>query len=287
METIKASEDIDHARRRFFGAAALTIATAQLGMMGSSNAQTKTSQAPAVRPGTNTSFASLKQINAGLLDVGYAEVGPADGPPVILLHGWPYDIHSYVDVAPSLASAGYRVIVPYTRGYGTTRFLSSETSAIRWKESALCHSRACKGRLPDNRPTPAKGRHRRSCRVSYGQPVPQNYRRAIGRSDFRVTDVQQAGVNLLQRSKGRVGPRPAGRRLRRLRVRVRRTRLFWWAVAMVGDAAPKKRAASMVDVFGRFDRFHFFLIDRTGCGLFRRSPTGAPSEAHTFGFREL
>ena len=127
METIKASEDIDHARRRFFGAAALTIATAQLGMMGSSNAQTKTSQAPAVRPGTNTSFASLKQINAGLLDVGYAEVGPADGPPVILLHGWPYDIHSYVDVAPSLASAGYRVIVPYTRGYGTTRFLSSET----------------------------------------------------------------------------------------------------------------------------------------------------------------
>jgi pimeloyl-ACP methyl ester carboxylesterase len=127
MDTIKTSEDIDHPRRRFFGAAALTIATAQLGMLGSSNAQTKMSQLPAVRPGTNTSFASLKQINAGLLDVGYAEAGPADGPPVILLHGWPYDIHSYVDVAPSLASAGYRVIVPYTRGYGTTRFLSSET----------------------------------------------------------------------------------------------------------------------------------------------------------------
>ena len=75
----------------------------------------------------NTSFASLKQIDAGLLNVGYAEAGPADGPAVILLHGWPYDIYSYVDVAPLLASAGYRVIVPYLRGYGTTRFLSSET----------------------------------------------------------------------------------------------------------------------------------------------------------------
>ena len=71
--------------------------------------------------------APLKQIDAGLLNVGYAEAGPADGPAVILLHGWPYDIHSYVDVAPLLASAGYRVIVPYLRGYGTTRFLSSET----------------------------------------------------------------------------------------------------------------------------------------------------------------
>ena len=69
----------------------------------------------------------MKQIDAGLLNVGYAEAGPADGPAVILLHGWPYDIHSYVDVAPLLASAGYRVIVPYLRGYGTTRFLSSET----------------------------------------------------------------------------------------------------------------------------------------------------------------
>ena len=82
---------------------------------------------PAIKPGTNTSFASLKQIDAGLLSIGYAEAGPADGPAVILLHGWPYDIHSYVDVAPLLASAGYRVIVPYLRGYGTTRFLSSDT----------------------------------------------------------------------------------------------------------------------------------------------------------------
>jgi pimeloyl-ACP methyl ester carboxylesterase len=72
-------------------------------------------------------FASLKQIDAGLLNVGYAEAGPSNGPAVILLHGWPYDIHSYVDVAPLLASAGYKVIVPYLRGYGTTRFLSNET----------------------------------------------------------------------------------------------------------------------------------------------------------------
>ena len=77
--------------------------------------------------GTNTSFGLLKQIDAGVLNVGYAETGPTDGRTVILLHGWPYDIHSYVDVAPLLAKAGYRVIVPYLRGYGTTRFLSSDT----------------------------------------------------------------------------------------------------------------------------------------------------------------
>ncbi len=77
--------------------------------------------------GTNTAFGPLKQIAAGLLDVGYVEAGPAEGPAVILLHGWPYDIHSYVDVAPLLAAKGYRVIVPYLRGYGTTRFLSAET----------------------------------------------------------------------------------------------------------------------------------------------------------------
>ena len=76
---------------------------------------------------TNTSFGSLKQINAGLLNVGYAEAGPTDGPAVMLLHGWPYDIHSYVDVVPRLSKAGYLVIVPYVRGYGTTRFLSSNT----------------------------------------------------------------------------------------------------------------------------------------------------------------
>jgi pimeloyl-ACP methyl ester carboxylesterase len=70
---------------------------------------------------------SLKQIDAGVLSIGYAEAGPAAGPPVILLHGWPYDIHSFVEVAPLLASRGYRVIVPFLRGYGSTRFLSSDT----------------------------------------------------------------------------------------------------------------------------------------------------------------
>jgi pimeloyl-ACP methyl ester carboxylesterase len=130
MNTIEMSEDIDHHRRRFFRTAALSIAAAQFGMIGSADAQpgkAKSAQLPAIKPGTNTSFASLKQIDAGVLNVGYAEAGPADGPVVVLLHGWPYDIHSFVDVAPLLASAGYRVIVPYLRGYGTTRFLSSET----------------------------------------------------------------------------------------------------------------------------------------------------------------
>jgi pimeloyl-ACP methyl ester carboxylesterase len=127
MDEIRISEAIDHHRRRFFGTAALTIAAAQLGMIGSSDAQTQSTQLPAIKPGTNTSFGPLKQMEAGLLNVGYAEAGPANGLAVILLHGWPYDIHSFVDVAPLLASAGYRVIVPYLRGYGTTRFLSSDT----------------------------------------------------------------------------------------------------------------------------------------------------------------
>ena len=124
------SEEINHDRRRFFSTAAMTIAAAQLGMFGSASAQsgkTKPANLPAIKPGTNKSFGALKQIDAGVLNVGYAEAGPANGPAVILLHGWPYDIHSFVDVAPLLASAGYRVIVPYLRGYGTTRFLSSET----------------------------------------------------------------------------------------------------------------------------------------------------------------
>ncbi len=80
-----------------------------------------------MKPGTDTSFSTLKQIDAGVLNVGYADAGPAAGPAVVLLHGWPYDIHSFVDVAPMLASKGYRVIVPYLRGYGTTRFLSDST----------------------------------------------------------------------------------------------------------------------------------------------------------------
>ncbi|MBV9559118.1 MAG: alpha/beta hydrolase [Bradyrhizobium sp.] len=120
---------IDHSRRRFIGAAAMTVAASHLALDGSAEAQSARPNRPAltVKPGTNTSFASLKQIDAGLLNVGYAEAGPADGPPVILLHGWPYDIHSFVDVAPVLAAEGHRVIVPYLRGYGTTRFLSDST----------------------------------------------------------------------------------------------------------------------------------------------------------------
>ena len=130
MDTSRTSEPINLQRRRFFGTAAMSIAAAQFILTGSAAAQSATEKpaaAAAIKPGTNTSFAPLKQIDAGLLDVGYAEAGPADGPAVILLHGWPYDIYSFVDVAPLLASAGYHVIIPYLRGYGTTRFLSSDT----------------------------------------------------------------------------------------------------------------------------------------------------------------
>jgi pimeloyl-ACP methyl ester carboxylesterase len=127
MPIWKASETVDPQRRRLFSAAAMTIAAAQLNLIGSADAQTSKRKLASVRSGANTSFGPLKQINAGVLNVGYAEAGPADGDPVILLHGWPYDIHSYVDVAPLLAAAGYRVIVPYLRGYGTTRFLSNDT----------------------------------------------------------------------------------------------------------------------------------------------------------------
>jgi pimeloyl-ACP methyl ester carboxylesterase len=119
------SEEINHDRRRLLGTAVLSLAAAELAIVGAADAQS--GKMGPIKPKTNTSFAPLKQIDAGLLNVGYAEAGPANGPPVILLHGWPYDIYSFVDVAPLLASAGYRVIVPYVRGYGTTRFLSSET----------------------------------------------------------------------------------------------------------------------------------------------------------------
>src|SRR5271167_525592 len=124
------SEEINNNRRSFLGMAAMTVAAAQLGVSGSLDARVggaSSSAASTSTPSKNTSFGPLKQIDAGVLNVGYAEAGPASGPAAILLHGWPYDIHSFVDVAPALASAGYRVIVPYLRGYGTTRFLSNET----------------------------------------------------------------------------------------------------------------------------------------------------------------
>ena len=117
-------------RRRFLGAAVGTVAAAGRLMAESLDREegdnTQVGSNPA-RPRGARSFSGLKQIDAGVLNVGYAEDGPADGPAVILLHGWPYDIHTYVDVAPLLAAKGCRVIVPYLRGYGTTRFRSSDT----------------------------------------------------------------------------------------------------------------------------------------------------------------
>lgn len=114
MDKTMQSETIDHRRRLIVGAAAMTFAGIELAMNKSAHA-------------AQSGFGSLKEINAGVLSVSYAEAGPADGPPVILLHGWPYDIHTYVDVAPLLAAKGYRLIVPFLRGYGGTRFLSDQT----------------------------------------------------------------------------------------------------------------------------------------------------------------
>jgi pimeloyl-ACP methyl ester carboxylesterase len=119
------SKGIDTDRRRFLGAAVTTIAGAELSVLGL--IRLRPAAAISAKPITNTSFGPLKQIDAGVLNVGYAEAGPANGPAVVLLHGWPYDIYTYVDVAPVLARKGYRVIVPFLRGYGTTRFLSAET----------------------------------------------------------------------------------------------------------------------------------------------------------------
>jgi pimeloyl-ACP methyl ester carboxylesterase len=119
------NEDFKYDRRRFMGTAASTIAAAQLGMF-SSAAESK-EETTTNNSAPPASFGPLKQIEAGLLNIGYAEAGPANGRPVVLLHGWPYDIYSFVDVAPLLAAKGYRVIVPYMRGFGTTRFLSSNT----------------------------------------------------------------------------------------------------------------------------------------------------------------
>jgi pimeloyl-ACP methyl ester carboxylesterase len=108
-------------RRNFIGRMAISIAAARLGLLGAA------SPAPANKPVPGPFPGKLKQINAGLLSIGYAEAGPAGGQVVILLHGWPYDIHSYTEVTQLLVSKGYRVIVPYLRGFGTTRFLSDKT----------------------------------------------------------------------------------------------------------------------------------------------------------------
>ncbi|HSZ53556.1 MAG TPA: alpha/beta hydrolase [Caulobacteraceae bacterium] len=111
-----APDFIDDGRRRFFGVAATTIAAAQLAIL-----PTRAS-AQAAAP-----IGPVRQIDAGLLSVGYVEAGPADGPPVLLLHGWPYDIHAFDAVTPMLAAQGFRVIVPFLRGYGSTRMLSAQT----------------------------------------------------------------------------------------------------------------------------------------------------------------
>ncbi|SPB14396.1 hydrolase [Caballeronia novacaledonica] len=109
------TDGIDTRRRRLLGAAAMSAGAVELGIGRFAFAA------------SNVSFDKIRQINAGVLNVGYAELGPADGPVVILLHGWPYDIHSFADAAPRIAQAGYRVIVPHLRGHGTTRFLSGDT----------------------------------------------------------------------------------------------------------------------------------------------------------------
>jgi len=109
--------------RALLGASLLAFALVQFGAVGVASAQSPQTTAAT----TNSAFGPLKHINAGLLNVAYAEVGPANGPVVILLHGWPYDIDSYAQVAPLLAAKGYRVLIPYARGYGDTRFLSDKT----------------------------------------------------------------------------------------------------------------------------------------------------------------
>jgi pimeloyl-ACP methyl ester carboxylesterase len=126
---MKRKESIGISRRRLLaiaGASAGATLFAGSPLFARENATAPTTSNATANAGS-TSLGALKQIDAGLLNVGYTEAGPANGPAVILLHGWPYDIYSFVDVAPLLALAGYRVIVPYLRGYGTTRFLSSDT----------------------------------------------------------------------------------------------------------------------------------------------------------------
>ena len=116
------TDEINARRRRFLGTTIASVGAMQLGLSDFASAQT-------YRPARASSagFADIRQIDAGALNVGYAEAGPANGPVVILLHGWPYDIHSFAEVAPLLMAQGYRVIMPYLRGYGSTRFLSADT----------------------------------------------------------------------------------------------------------------------------------------------------------------
>jgi len=124
-------------RRSFLETAAIGLAATPWIASRPAQAQAAASPGGGSNAGRSTpqkKLEPIKSIDAGVLRVGYFEAGPPDGPPVILLHGWPYDIHTYVDVAPMLAAAGYRVIVPHLRGYGSTRFLSA--NAVRNGEQA-------------------------------------------------------------------------------------------------------------------------------------------------------
>jgi pimeloyl-ACP methyl ester carboxylesterase len=121
------SQKTTYDRRRFLSNALMTLGAAELAMLGIANGQFPTKRSTS-RHQTSGSFGTLKQIDAGVLNVGYVEAGPTNGKPVILLHGWPYDIYSFEQVTPILVAKGYRVIVPYLRGFGTTRFLSTDTN---------------------------------------------------------------------------------------------------------------------------------------------------------------
>jgi pimeloyl-ACP methyl ester carboxylesterase len=118
------TEEINNPRRKLLGAAVLGLVAVPFVASAPAVAQTNAMKRAVFSNGT---FAQIKYVNAGVLRIAYAELGPSDGPPVLLLHGWPYDIHSFIDVAPILADAGYRVLIPYVRGYGETKFLSADT----------------------------------------------------------------------------------------------------------------------------------------------------------------
>ena len=121
------AQEIDNGRRQLVGAAILAATAAEFGMIGSASAASSSNMPAPADKTTGATFPSVNQIDAGDLNIGYVDIGRRDGPPVVLLHGWPYDIHSFVDVAPLLVAKGFRVIIPHLRGYGSTHFLSDKT----------------------------------------------------------------------------------------------------------------------------------------------------------------
>jgi pimeloyl-ACP methyl ester carboxylesterase len=125
MPRIAMSHARFQSRRTFLGGTAVALAAANQVLTGSARAQATEARRAGAAPGS--ALSPLKEIDAGVLRVSYAEAGPANGPAVVLLHGWPYDIHAFADVVPILASAGFRVLVPSLRGYGATRFLAADT----------------------------------------------------------------------------------------------------------------------------------------------------------------